>query len=65
MTNYISLMRRGILHEILVRDICYFQHSQGSELWTITDMYCCEESLCPMGTASADEHFSDAIVNIW
>lgn len=46
LTNYISLMRRGILHEILVRDICYFSAQSGeSELWTITDMYCCEESL--------------------
>ncbi len=45
-TQSISLIRRGIPHNILVRDICYLSaQSGGSELWTRTDMYCCEESL--------------------
>lgn len=45
-TKSITLMRRGIPHEILIRDICYISaQSGGSELWTRTDMYCCEESL--------------------
>lgn len=45
-TESISLVRRGIPHDILIRDICYFSaQSGGSELWTRTDMYCCEESL--------------------
>lgn len=46
MTESISLVRRGIPHNILIRDICYFSaQSGGSELWTRTNMYCCEESL--------------------
>ena len=46
LTKGISLMRRGIPHNILIRDICYLSaQSGGSELWTRTDMYCCEESL--------------------
>lgn len=46
LTKYISLTRRGIPHNILLRDICYFAaQSGGSELWTRTDMYACEESL--------------------
>lgn len=46
LTESISIMRRGILHNILIRDICYFAaQSGGSELWTRKDMYCCEESL--------------------
>ena len=46
LTKSISLMRRGIPYNILIRDICYFSaQSGGSELWTRTDMYCCEESL--------------------
>lgn len=46
LTESISLMRRGIPHTILIRDICYLSaQSGGSELWTRTDMYCCEESL--------------------
>lgn len=45
-TESISLVRRGIPHKILIRDICYFSaQSGGSELWTRTDMFCCEESL--------------------
>ena len=45
-TESISLVRRGIPHSVLVRDICYLSaQSGGSELWTRTDMYCCEESL--------------------
>lgn len=44
--NRISLLRRGITHKIPIRDICYFSaQSGGSELWTRTSMYCCEESL--------------------
>lgn len=46
LTTGISLKRRGIPHNILIRDICYLSaQSGGSELWTRTDMYCCEESL--------------------
>lgn len=46
LTESISLTRRGIPHKILLRDICYFSAQSGeSELWTRTDMYCCEESL--------------------
>lgn len=46
LTESIFLTRRGIPHKILLRDICYFSaQSGGSELWTRTDMYCCEESL--------------------
>ncbi|MBO5166286.1 MAG: response regulator transcription factor [Lachnospiraceae bacterium] len=45
-TKSISLMRRGIPHDILIRDICYLSaQSGGSELWTRTDVYYCEESL--------------------
>lgn len=46
LTESISLIRRGIPHNILICDICYFSaQSGGSELWTKTNMYCCEESL--------------------
>lgn len=46
LTESISLIRRGIPRNILIRDICYFSaQSGGSELWTRKDMYCCEESL--------------------
>lgn len=46
LTKSISLTRRGIPHTIFVRDICYFSaQSGGSELWTRTSMYYCEESL--------------------
>lgn len=46
LTESISLMRRGIPHKILLKDICYLSaRSGGSELWTGTNMYCCEESL--------------------
>lgn len=46
LTESISLMRRGIPHDILIKNICYLSaQSGGSELWTRTDMYYCEESL--------------------
>ena len=46
LTESISLIRRGIPHQIYIRDICYFSaQSGGSELWTRSDMYLCEESL--------------------
>lgn len=46
LTESISLTRRGIPHQIFIRDICYFSaQSGGSELWTRSDMYLCEESL--------------------
>jgi len=46
LTKYIPLMRRGIPLNIPLRDICYFAaQSGGSELWTRSDMYACEESL--------------------
>lgn len=46
LTDSIALVRRGIPHKILIRDILYFSaQSGGSELWTGTNMYGCEESL--------------------
>lgn len=46
LTESVSVMRRGILHNIMIQDIYYLAaQSGGSELWTRTDMYCCEESL--------------------
>lgn len=46
LTDSISLVRRGIPHKVLIRDIYYFSaQSGGSELWTGTNMYDCEESL--------------------
>ncbi len=46
LTESIQLMRRGIPYNILISDICYLSaQSGGSELWTNTDMFCCEESL--------------------
>lgn len=42
----ISIMRRGIPHNILIRDICYLTAQSGkSELWTKNDMFFCDESL--------------------
>lgn len=46
LTESIFIMRRGIPHNILIKDISYFSaQSGGSELWTRTDMFLCEESL--------------------
>lgn len=46
LTESITIVRRGIPHNILLKDICYFSaQSGGSELWTKDDMYCCDESL--------------------
>ncbi len=46
LTESVSLMRRGIPHNILIRDISYFSaQAGGSELWTRADVYYCEESL--------------------
>lgn len=46
LTEKISVMRRGIVHEIFVRDICYISaQSGGSELWTTKDMFLCDDSL--------------------
>ena len=46
MAEKITFMRRGIAHDIFVRDICYISVQSGrSEVWTINDMYGCEESL--------------------
>lgn len=46
LTDSVSIMRRGISHNILIKDICYLSaQSGGSELWSKTDMYYCEESL--------------------
>lgn len=42
----ISLSKRGIVHEISLEDILYFSaQSGGTELWTCSDIFCCEESL--------------------
>lgn len=46
LTEYISLMRRGINHNIMIRDVLYFTaQAGGSEMWTRKDMYYCDESL--------------------
>lgn len=46
LTKSLSLVRRGIPHTVLLRDICYFSaQSGGSELWTRTSTFYCEESL--------------------
>jgi len=46
LTATVSLMRRGIPQNIYIRDIYYLAaQSGGSELWTRSDMYYCEESL--------------------
>ncbi len=46
LTSSILLKRRGIPHNIWVRNIYYISaQSGGSELWTQSDMYICEESL--------------------
>lgn len=46
LTKTISLTKRGIPHTIFIRDICYFSaQSGGSELWTRSNMYYCDESL--------------------
>lgn len=45
-TKNITIVRRGIPVDISIRNICYISaQSGGSELWTNTDMYFCEESL--------------------
>ena len=45
-TESISLTRRGMEHNILVRDICYLSaQSGGSEVWTRKDVFYCDESL--------------------
>lgn len=42
----VSLVRRGIPYHVRIQDICYLAaHSGGSELWSKTDTYYCEESL--------------------
>lgn len=46
LTKTISLQRRGIEQNIRVKDIYYFSaQAGGSEIWTGSDMYYCEESL--------------------
>ena len=46
LTQSISLIRRGLPRNILIRDICYISaQAGGSELWTRNDVFCCEESL--------------------
>lgn len=45
-TECVSVMRRGVSHDILIRDICYISaQSGGSELWTRSDMFTCEDGL--------------------
>lgn len=42
----ISIVRRGIPHNILIHDICYLTAQSGkSELWTKNDVFFCDESL--------------------
>lgn len=46
LTQSISLTRRGITYPILVQDVFYLSaHFGGSELWTKSDAFLCEESL--------------------
>lgn len=46
LTEMISLVRRGIHQNIRVKDIYYLSaQAGGSELWTNSDMFYCEESL--------------------
>ncbi len=46
MTEHITLMRRGIMHNIMFRDVLYFTaQAGGSEMWTRKDMFYCDESL--------------------
>ena len=46
LTASVPIVRRGITQNILIQDICYLSaQSGGSELWTRTDMYFCDESL--------------------
>ena len=46
LVDSILLVRRGIPHNIILRDICYLSaQSGGSELWTKKDIFYCEESL--------------------
>ena len=44
--DYITISRRGIPHRILIQDICYLTAQSGkSELWTLNDVFFCDESL--------------------
>ena len=46
MAEKITLMRRGLPYDILVRDICYVSVQSGrSELWTVNDMFYSDDSL--------------------
>lgn len=46
LTQTVSLPRRGIVHNIPIRSILYISaQSGGSELWTGSNLFCCEESL--------------------
>ena len=50
LTKSISLMRRGLLHNILIQDICYFPHSQvevscgQGQICIIVRKVCCNGS---------------------
>ncbi len=42
----ITLVRRGITHNIMLRDVFYFTaQAGGSEVWTKKDIFYCDESL--------------------
>lgn len=46
LTQSISISRRGIAYPVLVQDVFYLSaHFGGSELWTKSDAFVCEESL--------------------
>ena len=46
LTEHITLVRRGITHNIMLRDVLYFTaQAGGSEMWTRKDMFYCDESL--------------------
>ncbi|MCI5620416.1 MAG: LytTR family transcriptional regulator [Lachnospiraceae bacterium] len=58
LTDSVSIMRRSISHNILIKDICYLSaQSGGSELWSKTDMYYCEESLLQWKNKLPEELF--------
>ncbi len=58
LAHSISIIRKGVPRNILVKDICYLvAQSGGSELWTNDDMYCCEESLLTWESMLPEQFF--------
>lgn len=66
----ISIMRRGIEHNIAIRDICYISaQAGGSEVWTRNDMFPSEDSLLKWEKCLSGELFfrchSKYLVNMY